>query len=453
MLIFCIRVVGEWLLKGMLINFIMLFSFDIEAACQRISTVTTNPNDPSYVNPNYGLTTVWYGAYDANRGSLNLPVIQVAANKYQPNGTLLATAVVPFIIYAQTNGYHPETVLYRCEASDEGKLYEYYSTNGDNEFGGYYEDGFADGVAYGYATYIKNIVVRIRNNTSNKYFSRHWQRRALADLDRDEKGRILVKAKNFTDITIEIFRIRDVRGQLGDTNGYISGYTYNQPAGYIAFGGPGVNHPTEGLDHASHWPGFYGEWPGNISLYQQLIVRRTTLIGNCSVINSTPIVRLPLITVNELNSGQTADTDFQLRYECQGNALTGTKPGQFAMGFKINSASFSDAWNMNLRDYNAVSHLLSDGYGRNNNLALGVAVILEREDGLTQPFMIKDYPDLVSTYDAYKDGWRTLSPYYSLVNGNRIYTQNYKAKLVKLSGRNVTAGRYLAQAQIIVRLQ
>lgn len=435
----------------------LLIASDANAKCQRISTTTTSPTNGSYVDPLYGKTAIWDGAHDPNRGDLNLPIVNISDTAFQPNGTMLASSIVPFITYGQRGGYDPEQVLYRCDAADENEIFEYYSVNADNAYSGMYEDGVADGVNRGYATYIKNVVARLKNNQSGEYFSRIWQKRAMTGLDRDAEGRILVKAKNFTDISVELFRIRDVRGFNGSSavnRPYESGYSYNQPAGYIAFGGPGITHPTEGIDHISHYPGWYAQWPGNISFYQQMLVRRTP--GTCSVSSVAPYVLFPTTTIKELEQGHSVNVNMSLSYRCQGDFISGTKAGNFAVGFKIDTNSFNRAKAMGLTDQAAVSHLLSRNYG-SPGYAQGVGVILEREDGLTQPFVIKTYPDLgTGIYDSSKDGWRKFigtNIDYDPINKVTILHETYTAKLTKIPGVTVTAGKYYAQAQVLIRVQ
>ena len=310
--------------------------------------------------------------------------------------------------------------------------------------------GVADGVDKGYSTYIKNVVARLKNNQSGEYFSRIWQKRAMTGLDRDAQGRILVKAKNFTDITVELFRIRDVRGVSGSSainRPYESAYTYNQPAGYIAFGGPGITHPTEGIDHISHYPGWYAQWPGNISFYQQMLVRRTP--GTCSVSSVAPYVLFPAATINELAQGHSVNVNMSLSYRCQGDFVSGTQAGNFAVGFKIDANSFNRAKAMGLTDQAAVSHLLSQNYG-SPGYAQGVGVILEREDGLTQPFVIKTYPDLgTGIYDSSKDGWRKfigtniglLIILFSLSLG--IFRANYVKNNIEIKIENLSTNYVL----------
>ncbi|MGI2058899.1 fimbrial protein [Shewanella baltica] len=425
---------------------ITVVSMSVSAQCTKISNNTINPDNPYYVDPVYGRTNIWWGADDQNRGMLNLPVINITDESFQPNGTLLASSIVPFTTYGKNGGYDPEQVLFRCDAADENELYEVYAVNGRDAFSGMYEDGVYFGVERGYATYIDSLVSRVKNNSSGQYFSRLWQYRSLTGLDRDAQGRILVKAKNFTDITVELFRI--VSG-----GGYVSSvYDYNQPAAYIAFAGPGLTYPLEGRDSISHNSGFSSTWPGNISLYNQLYIRRA---GGCAVTNVTPYVLFPTVTIDELTRGVTREANIQINYRCQASAnINGPAVNANAIAFKIGSSNYLEARALGLLNLDAVTHLVSDGYG-NNNVAKGVGVTLVRSDGVDQPFLHFEYrTSLDAQYDAKKDGWRPLlGNQVGSIDGNYQYSDNYQVIFGKLPGITPTAGKYHAKAEVLIRVQ
>lgn len=437
---------GRLLAVGSIV-FATFISDHAMATCYRISTTTTNPADFYYVAPEYGKTALWHGAFDANRGMLNLPVINITDESFQPNGTLLGASIVPFTTYGQEGGYNPEQVLFRCDSADEYSLYEIYSVNADDAFSGMYEDGAAYGIERGYGTYVKNLVTRIKNNSTGQYFSRLWQYNPLRGLDRDAQGRILVKAKNFSDITVELFRIGNVRGYTQTT-----AYSYNQPAAYIAFGGPGLAYPTEGVDHISHYPGWYANWPGNISLYKQLYTRRA---GGCAVTSVTPYVLFPTITIDELNRGIAREAEIQIHYRCQASAnMNGPAVNANAIAFKIDTTNYQAARSLGLSSADAVTYLVSNGYGE-TNIAKGVGVKLERADSVEQPFLnFENRTSLEENYQAWKDGWRPLIGNRISDTGNSYqYLDSYHVVFGKLPGINPTAGKYYAKAEVLIRVQ
>ncbi|WP_217557721.1 fimbrial protein [Vibrio metschnikovii] len=373
-------------------------------------------------------------------------MINITDESFQPVGTLLASSIVPFIAYGQSVGYDPEQVLFRCDAADENQLYEVYAVNGRDAFSGMYEDGKHLGVERAYATYIDSLMMRVKNNSSGQYFSKLWQYRSLTGLDRDAQGRILVKAKNFTDITVELFR--HISGA-----GYVSSvYDYNKPAAYIAFAGPGLTYPLEGRDSQNHNPGFYSFWPGNISLYNQLYIRRA---GGCAVTSVTPYVLFPTVTIDELMRGVTREANIQINYRCQASAnINGPAVNANAIAFKIGSSNYLEARALGLLNLDAVTHLVSDGYG-NNNVAKGVGVTLVRSDGVDQPFLHFEFrTSLDAIYDAKKDGWRPLlGNQVGSIDGSYQYSDNYQVIFGKLPGITPTAGKYHAKAEVLIRVQ
>ncbi|SPY76697.1 hypothetical protein [Providencia rustigianii] len=54
---------------------------------------------------------------------------------FSPPGTLVASGFVS-MLEAGYETYEPDQILFRCTADEEGKLKEFYSTNGDYNYGG-----------------------------------------------------------------------------------------------------------------------------------------------------------------------------------------------------------------------------------------------------------------------------------------------------------------------------
>lgn len=429
---------------------ITLMSQSVFAKCQRISTSSGVDWDPAYVNPLYGKTAVWEGASLTNRGILNLSVVNITDESFQPNGTLLQSSTVPFTTYGQEKGYDPEQVLFRCDATDDGKLYEIYSVNGGEQYGGYHEDGAAFGVTRGYATYVQNMAIRVKNNSTGQYFAGPWQYRALLGLDRDEKNRILVKAKNFTDITVELFRIGTIRGKV---ESHLKPYSFNQPSAYIAFGGPGLDYPDEGVYHITHRPGYYKNWPGNISLYNQLYTRRTS---GCAVTRVTPYVYFAPLTMDELHKGITRESTISINYRCEktANINAGPAVNGIAVAFKIGTSNYQVAKSLGFMNLDAATYLLSDNYG-SNDIAKGVGVKLVRSDGIEQPFLnFEGRTSLAPQYNASKDGWRHLfGNKVGEADGSIQYSDSYQVTFGKLPGMTPTTGRFYAKAEVLIRVQ
>ncbi|NAX35787.1 hypothetical protein CAG56_14560, partial [Vibrio sp. V29_P1S30P107] len=222
------------------------------------------------VLPEYGTTGSWTGATDTNYVNMNIPNPNVGNINFQPVGTVLSSAVKTFLEFAESGKFSPEQVLYKCPANAENSIYEMYSTNGDYRWGGRedLEVGLYFGMPGVYSTKIKGLGFRITNLSTGEHFSHIWKARPLRGLDRDQYGNILLKAKDFSNIKIELIRIPDIHPN-GNTSSIWSGYditgkfTDAQPLGYFAVRLPlstnlnDLNGPTPGLNHKTHYPGWY----------------------------------------------------------------------------------------------------------------------------------------------------------------------------------------------------
>lgn len=399
----------------------------------------------------------WTGATD-DAGASGLPaVVNVNKSAFQPDGTVIASGSAAFVTLGKER-YTPEQVLFRCDAADEDKLYEFYSTNGDSEFGGMYEDGKNFGLPGAYRTWFKGMLIRVTNAMTGKYYSRYWQSRQLGGLDRDRDGKILVKAKNFSDVKVELLRASNNNGSPHAGN-----YPHSQPAAYIAFKGPGLdsNNLRDGADHASNYSGWYGQWPGAVNLYNRLSLRRA---ATCSVTTVTPNVVFPKITVTQLNQGEQTSVPFDIRFQCEQGAVdgglergfvSGTQRDQTAMGLLVPAANYQSAVAEGLTtSANGVTFLLSDGYGSDSSVATGVGVALSDVRGNRMNFLSTD---MVTGGDG-AAGWYPVldgatSTGGSDADGAVPYIKTLVASLKKLPGKSVMPGKVYAKAQVVIRVQ
>lgn len=429
------------------------------AVCTRISyaPATTYPSTSVYyVDPAHGTHNVWTGATDA-AGASGLPAsVNINNATFQPSGTLLASGSASFLTMG-LEAYTPDQVLFRCDATDEGSLFEFYATNGDNAWGGQYEDGATFGLPGAYRTYINGTVIRITHAVTGNYFSRYWQARQLTGLERDGQGKILVKAKDFSDVRVELFRVGNDSTAGGFTG--TGNYAYSQPAAYIAFRGGGRSSALNvGQDSLSYYSGWYADWPGAVSLYNRLTIRRS---ATCSVTNVTPNVVFPIITVAELNAGASRQLPVDISFQCQTGApantgltafASGTKAGRTAMGVLAPAANYQSAVALGLTvGGGGAALLVSDGYGQ-AGVAGGVGVQLTSTTGTPIVFLGNDQV----TGGGATAGW------YPVLDGANIagqaggitsYTRRINATLRRIPGRDVTPGRFNARAQVVIRIQ
>lgn len=426
------------------------------AECYRIVNVYLDPGSPYYTEPGMGTVAYWDGSTDSSGSAGTLPAaVNINNNTFQAAGSLLASGVVSFL-QAGSHPYSAEQILFRCNASDAGNLFEYYATNGDSWLAGYNEVGGAYGLPEVYQTYAQGMGLRATNLVTGEYYSRYWKARQLTNLDTDSQGWILVKAKNFSDTKVELFR-------LDNTNPYgawvgTGPLIWTQPATYIAFRGGSMSAGLSvGADSSVVYPGFYGYWPGAVSLHNRISIRRS---ATCSVTNVTPMVIFPRIAAVELASGGTRQMPITIRFDCQTGApadagLTIVKSGvdanQTAMGILVNPANAAAAVAAGFGTAGAgVSYLLSDNYGIDPNVATGVGIQISRSNGSVL--------NLLSTLSGYGNdaGWYPVlddAAMGSTTNGVTSYTKTLNATLKALPGKTVTVGQVNAAAQVIIQVQ
>ncbi len=251
-----------------------------------------------------------------------------------------------------------------------------------------------------------------------------------------------MKAKNFTSVTIELYRIGKVRGVT--TAGT---YAHPGPAGYIAFGGPGISYPADGADSQTSYPGWYLYWPGIINLYSNVAIRRSKA---CRFNSVTPTVLFPTISTEEINNGGSRTANIDITYQCQSGYTAGVSAGQNAVGFQVSSGSYSAALAEGLTTTGSgLTYLLSNQYGVDSNVATGVGIRLERE-GTTLNWL----SDANVMTGGNADGWYKL-------NGTQVatgdvadsYQESFSAILEALPGQTATPGKVYAQAQVFIRVQ
>lgn len=400
-------------MKILLVILTVVWGGGAQAACYRISYngELADKNSPYYINPDFGKNAIWNGAADSNFGYTGLLNVVGITNTYlQPIGTLIAKSPnTPMTQYGQTGGFHPEQVLYRCDAGDEGKLFESYATNSDNYLSGRSLVTEAGVPPHTYMLNSPDIGFRIWNDTTQEYVTRNWRYRPLTNLDRDDKNKILVKAKNFSAMSLELIRISTpavTDGPYQPETNYRLIYSYNQPLGYTTFIGPGVPGCSEG-QLGTCYTGFHSSWPGNISITNNLIIRRTQL---CAVRSVTPYVTFPPITAGALKRGEKVKAQFTLNYSCGiGASIGGTTANMNAVGFKVNSEARQAAINEGLvvgGGVTGITKLLSRGYGVDPSIAVGVGIELESENGNRMNWLADE--NTIIQGPNYLNGWHSL---------------------------------------------
>ncbi|BBG61394.1 hypothetical protein PRJH_3057 [Providencia rustigianii] len=447
-------------LLGFLISLILLPNLAF-ATCYKITTINTNPNSVYYTEPGKGTAKSWAGARDDSGSMGTTPkIINVNNDQFQPPGTLVASGFVS-MLEAGYETYEPDQILFRCTADEEGKLKEFYSTNGDYNYGGKILVNPALGLNETYISLGKGLGIRIKNTITGEYYSRYWKARPLNNLERDSKGWILVKAKDFSNMEVELFKIDYVKTSDAPpaSNGLIT--FINQPAGYIAFQSSNLSSGLYvGADHASNYSGFYAYWPASVNMARRIYIRNS---ASCFVRNVTPYISFPLISITELASGKKMTLPINIDFYCQiappasnnvGNMVSGTANGQTAMGFLPRPANVNTAANLGLTVSGgaAVTHLVSDGYGTDKNVAKGVGIRLYNSRGMSLNLL----STLANTGQGAIYGWYPVLDDASVIsnaNGVWEFTKTLYASLEALPHEQITAGKFNATLQVIIQVQ
>lgn len=394
----------------------------------------------------------WIGAYDTNTGKLGLPsIVSVSSNdRFQPPGTVLASAVGNFMTAAVESPYGNQQVLFRCDLADAGKLYEMYSTNGDNAFTG----GFAVPELEGaYFDVERNVAVRMTNLSTGEYYSRYWKQRKLnADSWFQDEHYIYVPASAFSNVLYEMVRIKAITYFIYANPRNLD--VYSQPRGYIAFKGPGLesNSLTAGLDHLAYHYGWPKEWPGAWSSYNSVTYVRGAL---CKIEDYPAVVKIPPVTQRALMSGASSQASFRLSLACEAGAKSGTNNTgtNVAMGFLVNQpAAVAAAQKLGLTTPGGgLTWLLDTHYGE-KGIASGVGIRLYHGDSNVP---INLLPDRFSAGSGNNHGWYGFKELTGLVasRSNEIYSGEFIASLEAIEGETVTPGSVDAQLQAVVSFQ
>ncbi|WP_284337682.1 fimbrial protein [Comamonas sp. NoAH] len=436
----------------------LTFSMPTLATCYRVTSVgsaTTTSN--TQIRPGEG-SAASFSACDTCNGSLSLPtVINVTDPSFQPYPTLIASSVVPFILYGDRGGYDPERVFYRCAPEDA--VYEQFSTNADNLYSGWYNGGDSVGISIGlesaYRTAWPNVLLRLTHVETGQFFTDIWHERLLTGLDIDSRGFQLVKAKNLSAIKAELFSapLESTRYYSPSTPSQL--YSYTQPAGYIAIKGPGISSPTTGNSHAVDYTGWASYWPGTIGLYNNVTLKR---YPTCAVTNVTPHIFFPSISVGEINNGDSREATFEVAFKCQTGATSSVASNGTALGVKASAGSQSAAASLGLINANGgLSYLVSDRYGT-SGFANGVGIVILRNG--QQINLLANENSGLGSASANEMGWYpVIGPSSDLISssdGIAQYRELFSARLEKLrTGTQppVTAGKVEATAEVVIRVQ
>ena len=134
--------------------------------------------------------------------------------------------------------------------------------------------------------------------------------------------------------------------------------------------------------------------------------------------------------------------------------VSGTADSQTAMGFLPRPANVNTAVNLGLTVSGgaAVTHLVSDGYGTDKNVAKGVGIRLYNSRGMSLNLL----STLVNTGQGALYGWYPVLDDASVIsnaNGVWEFTTTLYASLEALPHEQITAGKFNATLQVIIQVQ
>jgi type 1 fimbria pilin len=431
--------------------------------CWRITGATTSASSHLYTDPG-AVVGSWGGSTDtAGQGAFPMTV-SVNVPAFVPDGTLLGSGISP-IYNLGSNGvgsYSPEQILFRCSPDAEGTLYEFYATNGDASNAGGTDVSSLSGIPGTFRAYYTGVIFRVTNMTTGQYVSRYWQSVPLTNLDHDSQGWIIVKAKNFSSYQLELFQctVCGTGGTSGSGN-----WSQSQPFAYAAFRGGATgtiisNNLSVGADGANHYDGWYANWPGSISAYHTVLVRRA---ATCAITNTTPVVVFPAISAVELTQGRSLQAPVTIQVQCQSTTpsglsamVSGTAASQTALGVLVAPANAQSAIAAGLTTTGTgVTYLLSDGYGTDPSVASGVGVALSRPNGTALNFLTNQYVTLGGAVAGWDPVLNDATADGPANGGVTSYTRTINAtfKAFAPGATPVTPGRFNATAQVIVRVQ
>jgi type 1 fimbria pilin len=391
-------------------------------------------------------------------GNVNLP-----SKHLLPAGSVIDSKIIPPTAYTY-NGANAESLLWTCDKSDLNQIYFLVATNGDDRVGGYWDIGGKDGLEDVYATYFAYVGLRQSMNGVN--LTRYWQKIPVQQYDEDE-NKIFIRLKHLPHLEATLYRISQLAPTSGATTAYCGkgqlpttgSYSCNQPNAYIQLSGESNVYMPFSRDQAGEDSAqFYRFWGSDNGFGYGLNTLSNTLSTQpaCVVRNNTPLVMLPIISAQALNQGQSDQVPFQVEIECENLVSSGTATGQTAIAFQPDSNAYQRAVDMGLSNaQGSVSHLLSDDYGQDTQLAQGVGIQISNT--ANQHTMWLQNPTAITGGGA-ANGWYPVlegQPQHlgETVSEHGMYMQNYQAELKALPDQQATPGRVKATATIVVKVQ
>jgi len=387
--------------------------------------------------------------------------VNLASTHLQPPGSLMASTVVP-------PGDHfrltPDAVLWHCDRADLPNLRFLVATNGDSQFGGHNDVGGPDGLSKVYATWFKNVGLRL--TMEGVTLSRRWQAVPLTRYHAyttNGHAYIDIRLKDIPALHAELVRVSTATPKSGpnvchttERSATPEGRRYDcpQPNAYIQLAGYGNRLGQDKEDQDSHT--HHRFWLLNNGIGYRMY-QNTFLVSqpSCAIRQAPAHVNFPAVSVDKLNNGHTVPMPFSVEIECQNTAKSGTGKNQVSIGIQVSPGAWRAAQALKLvNNAGGVTALVSDHTGQDATLAKGVGIALADSNGYPVNFVGQSNDPVTRPESA---GWYPVR-YGSKKTGpsdanHTLYERHYTATLKKLPGRTVTAGRVRATAAVVVKIQ
>ncbi|CAI8811120.1 fimbrial protein [Pseudomonas zeae] len=404
---------------------------------------------------------------DGSSAQINIGRISLSSTHLQPVGSSLGSTLVSL---ASAPGLSAETVLWQCDVKDKNQIFELFATNGADRVGGHWEIGAGagtsanDGLPGYFATYFGYVALKLTHLNSGKVFTRYWQQSPINQFDVVGE-KIQIKAKHLSMVQAELARVSALPPRSGSSSDQCAGvvqggassvasYTCAVPNAYVQFLGPGIASDRPGSDANTNRT-FVGARNG--VAFGLRSGASISYNAACTVRSVTPVVTFGRITAQQLNSGQTSESDFSIELECNDFALD-PNTAQSLFGIQVSPAAFDQAQKLGLvTGDGAVTYLLSTGYGSDPSIATGVGIRLRQNaTGNVMNFVGQFAAPVGLAGGRGSGGWYPIREgelTSASGSGASIYTQSISAILSALPGMTARSGKVDAMAIVRVRVQ
>lgn len=409
-----------------------------------------------------GLQTI-----DASSVQINAGRISLSSTHLQPVGASLGNVLVSA---ANAPGLSAESVLWQCDLADKGQLFELFATNGADRVGGYWEIGSGagsasnDGLPGYFATYFAYVGLKLTHLNSGRAFTRYWQQSPITQYD-IVGGKLQIKAKHLSMVQAELARVSTLPPASGSSSDHCAGlaqrsgastfsYTCPVPNAYVQFQGPGIVSDRAGSDANTNRTFLTARNGVAFGLRNAASISYT---ATCTVRNVTPLVTFPKVTAQQLNAGQTSESDFTIELECNDFAMS-SAIAQSLYGIQVLPSGYDQALKLGLiTGDGAVTYLLSTGYGSDPSIATGVGIRLRQNaSGIAMNFVGPNGAPANLSGTRGAGGWYPIGEgeaNNAPDSGATVYTQNLTAVLSALPGMTAQPGKVDAVAVVLVKVQ